>query len=51
MRNKCTKEKPMPKDAPGQWEHDGAECYDDTDDKDYFRCVDCGITWVKYYEH
>jgi hypothetical protein len=54
MRNRCTKENPMPKDAPGQWEHEGAkfvrENYDG--DIDYYRCVDCGQEWrVDYKEN
>ena len=46
-RFKCTPDKPMPKGAPGQWEHEGAEdaggcsegCCDD------YVCVDCGTKW------
>lgn len=52
MRNKCTKENPMPKDTPGQWEHEGAKCtgsnYDDT--KEYWECINCGQKWNVYYE-
>jgi hypothetical protein len=44
---RCTKEQPMPKGAPGRWEHEGAkndgECSDGC--CDYYRCVDCGHWW------
>lgn len=43
----CSPEKPMPKDAPGQWAHTGTtwvkESYDCCSDK--YRCTDCGEEW------
>jgi hypothetical protein len=49
---KCTKENPMPKDAPGHWAHEGAECTGSNyeGDVDYWRCRDCGTTWKVYHE-
>lgn len=49
-RQKCTKENPMPKDAIGNWEHEGAYCYDSSDTIDYYICKDCGQKWKIYYD-
>lgn len=50
-RQRCTKDKPMPKDAGGSWEHEGAhEVGEQADgypggDIIQMRCPNCGITW------
>lgn len=50
-RNLCTKENPMPKGAPGYWQHDDVEEIDEdygkgggVADGDYikYRCQNCG---------
>lgn len=46
-RQRCTNESPMPKDASGRWEHEGAECVGTCYKGccDDFRCRDCGMEW------
>lgn len=43
----CTPERPMPANAPGQWEHrggvDDGECYEGCCDD--YRCKDCDARW------
>lgn len=43
----------MPKDAPGQWEHEGAVCTGENadGDVDYYECTDCGQTWRKVWSN
>lgn len=45
--NRCTPSNPMPKGAPGRWEHvratDDGECSQGC--CDYWKCPDCGHTW------
>jgi len=49
--NRCTAQNPMPKDAPGKWEHEGAfEVGDQEDgwpggDIVKYECPNCGKTW------
>lgn len=46
-RQTCTKENPMPKDAPGMWQHAGA--YETGGCSQgccaYYECRDCGHRW------
>jgi hypothetical protein len=43
----CTPERPMPKNAKGQWSHPAAELVGDCGDGccDDFRCPACGAEW------
>ncbi len=49
----CTKEHPMPPDAPGSWAHEGAcEVGEQEDswpsgDLQRMECKDCGQRWTK----
>lgn len=45
--NRCTKESPMPKGAPGRWEHEGAKSDGECSDGccDYYKCLDCFHRW------
>jgi hypothetical protein len=51
-RNNCTKESPMPKDAPGRWIHHNTEEVGDQEDSHGWggdivtmRCLNCNHTW------
>jgi len=43
----CAPEKPMPRNAPGQWAHTNPKWLRDNYDStvDYYRCQDCGHEW------
>lgn len=51
-RQRCTKQSPMPKDATGRWEHEGAHEVHDSQRDGWpggdivtMRCDDCGHEW------
>jgi hypothetical protein len=52
-RQICSPENPMPKDAPGQWEHTNTEEFGDQEsgypagDIIKVRCKDCGHQWTE----
>jgi hypothetical protein len=50
-RQLCCPESPMPKDAPGRWEHTNVEEVGEQEngwpggDYQHYRCKDCGHVW------
>ncbi len=51
-RQVCTAERPMPKNAPGQWAHLNARIIGETSDGagDHYGCPHCGTTWTDWYD-
>ena len=44
-RQVCSPESPMPKGAPGRWEHTNTKEIYDGGDYARYRCDDCGHEW------